>query len=76
MSRHELDARGMLGPLPVIRLEDFVATLSCGDVLQVICTDPGALNDMPAWCRLNGHRVPGTREVARQVFVPIPVAQA
>ena len=28
-----------------------------GERLKVICTDPGALNDIPAWCRINGHRI-------------------
>ena len=28
------------------------------------CTDPGALHDIPAWCRLNGHRVAGTADGA------------
>ena len=25
--------------------------------LDVLCTDPGALHDIPAWCRIHGHRV-------------------
>ena len=27
-----------------------------GDVLEVQCTDHGVLADIPAWCRINGHR--------------------
>jgi tRNA 2-thiouridine synthesizing protein A len=23
----------------------------------VICTDPGVMHDIPAWCRINGHQV-------------------
>ncbi len=34
-----------------------MADLLPGDILKVACTDPGALNDIPAWCRINGHRV-------------------
>jgi tRNA 2-thiouridine synthesizing protein A len=43
--------------MPVIRVQDRVAQLGPGDLLEAVCTDPGALNDIPAWCRINGHRV-------------------
>ena len=26
-----------------------------GEVLEVIARDPGALTDLPAWCRMTGH---------------------
>lgn len=57
MSRHVLDAQRLLCPLPVIKVQDKVGTLESGDVLEVLCSDPGAVNDIPAWCRVNGHRV-------------------
>ncbi len=60
--RHTLDCRRLLCPLPVIRVQDRVAQLAAGDELEAVCTDPGALNDIPAWCRLNGHAVLETRE--------------
>ncbi len=59
----ELDARHLLCPMPVIRASAAVTQLASGDVLSVHCTDPGALYDIPAWCRLEGHEVleAGTR---------------
>ena len=57
MAHHTLDARGLLCPLPVIRVQDRVAELQPGDLLEAVCSDPGVLNDIPAWCRVNGHRV-------------------
>ncbi len=73
MSHHELDARNTLCPLPVIHVQDRVATLSSGALLHVLCTDPGSLNDIPAWCRLNGHRVVATREYGTEVSITIRV---
>lgn len=52
-----VDARGLLCPLPVIRVQDRAAGLASGTRIQAIGTDPGMLNDIPAWCRVNGHRV-------------------
>lgn len=54
---HELDARRLLCPLPVIRTQNALKALPAGAHLRVFCTDPGTLNDIPTWCRLNGHRV-------------------
>jgi tRNA 2-thiouridine synthesizing protein A len=52
-----IDARRLLCPLPVIRTQDAVAALQPGDSLSVLCTDPGVLHDIPAWCRVHGHEV-------------------
>jgi tRNA 2-thiouridine synthesizing protein A len=31
--------------------------LQPGDRLGLIARDPGAVEDMPAWCRLTGHKL-------------------
>ena len=41
--------------MPVIRTQERVATLPVGSVVEVLCTDRGALQDIPAWCRVHGH---------------------
>jgi len=62
MSKHELDARRMLCPMPVIKAQNKIKELLDGDILDVICTDPGALSDIPAWARINGHEFIGHHE--------------
>lgn len=73
MSTHQLDATGLLCPLPVIRTQDRVATLRQGDVLSVHCTDPGALHDIPAWCRIHGHELLSAQESEEEVLICIRV---
>lgn len=73
MARHQLDARRLFCPMPVIRTQNRVAELQPGDVLEVICTDPGALNDIPAWCRINGHTVRATRREGSEVIIELEV---
>lgn len=73
MTRHELNARRLLCPLPVIRTQDKIKTLATGDLLEVVATDRGVLNDIPAWCRINGHRVVETRQAGNEVTVVIEV---
>ncbi|MGE0080329.1 MAG: sulfurtransferase TusA family protein [Thiohalomonadaceae bacterium] len=71
--KHQLDARRLLCPLPVIRTQDKVATLAPGDILEVKATDRGALNDIPAWCRINGHTVLETRVEGGEVTLVLQV---
>lgn len=73
MSSYTIDARRLLCPMPVIRAQDKVKTLNSGDILEVICTDPGALNDVPAWCRINGHKVLETKTVDDEVIIILEV---
>ncbi|MGD8998884.1 MAG: sulfurtransferase TusA family protein [Granulosicoccaceae bacterium] len=75
MAHHTLDARRLICPMPVIRTQDRVATLEAGDTLEVICTDPGALNDIPAWCRINGHQVIETKEHDDEVIITVRVGE-
>ncbi|NKC11199.1 MAG: SirA family protein [Gammaproteobacteria bacterium] len=57
MSTYQLDARRLLCPMPVIRTQNRVKELNAGDELCVRASDPGALHDIPAWCRIHGHEV-------------------
>jgi tRNA 2-thiouridine synthesizing protein A len=75
VSHHTLDARRLLCPLPVIRAQDAVAKLHAGDTLEVSCTDPGALHDIPAWCRIHGHRVLETHTQDREVRIVLQVGE-
>ena len=74
-NRISLDCRRLLCPMPVIRVQDKVETLSPGDELEAICTDPGVLNDIPAWCRINGHQVIDSREQDDEYILRIRVGE-
>jgi TusA-related sulfurtransferase len=73
MTRETLNARRLLCPLPVIRTQDKVKQLQPGDQLEVICTDPGVLQDIPAWCRINGHKVLETKSGEHVYIVVLEV---
>tara|TARA_R110000824_G_scaffold277205_1_gene465484 strand:+ start:126 stop:353 length:228 start_codon:yes stop_codon:yes gene_type:complete len=69
----ELDARRLLCPLPVIKTQNKVAELSSGDILKVICTDPGALSDIPAWARIHGHQIVKSVEKDDEIIITVCV---
>ncbi len=75
MSRNELDVRRMLCPMPVIRTQEKVEQLQVGDTLTVFCTDPGAVHDIPAWCRVNGHEVLDIQQKDEEISIRLRVCE-
>lgn len=73
MSEHSVDARRLLCPMPVIRTQNKAEELAKGDILKVFCTDPGATNDIPAWCRINGHKVLDIATRGNEITITIEV---
>lgn len=73
--KHELDARRLFCPMPVIRTQDKVAKLEEGELLEVTCTDPGVKNDIPAWCRINGHQVISIDEDHGEIKIVVKVGK-
>jgi len=59
----ELDARRLLCPMPVIKLQDCINKQAVGTRVEITSTDPGAMNDIPTWCRINGHLVISSTEL-------------
>ena len=49
-----LDTSGLLCPLPVYKAAMVLGKLQDGQVLKLICTDPGSLEDIPAMARQRG----------------------
>jgi tRNA 2-thiouridine synthesizing protein A len=76
MSEHAVDARRLLCPMPVIRTQDKINTLADGDLLIVTCTDPGVKSDIPAWCRIHGHKVIDTLTEGREIIITIRVQKS
>ncbi|ADB31843.1 SirA family protein [Kribbella flavida DSM 17836] len=52
-----LDCRGMLCPLPVIKLAQAFPELAVGDTITVLADDPAAATDIPAWCRMRAQEL-------------------
>jgi tRNA 2-thiouridine synthesizing protein A len=57
-----VDARGLKCPLPVSRLAQAARDGSVGTEIVVRSTDPAALADIPAWCRLRGEELVEVRD--------------
>lgn len=55
----DLDARGLLCPLPVLKARKRLQPLAAGEVLAVLADDPAAVIDMPHFCAEQGHELLG-----------------
>lgn len=75
-ARHVLNCHRLLCPMPVIRVQDEVACMQPGEELQAVCTDPGVMHDIPAWCRINGHEVVEQWQRDDEYIVVVRVGEA
>lgn len=71
MATYELDVRRLLCPMPVIKTQNKLKEIEPGDIIKVICTDPGAKADIPAWCRIHGHSVTDIEEVDDELIFTV-----
>lgn len=58
----ELNLERLLCPMPVIKTQNMLKTMDSGEKLKVVCTDPGTIFDIPAWCRVNDYRLINAQE--------------
>tara|TARA_R110002110_G_scaffold65206_4_gene179975 strand:+ start:60485 stop:60736 length:252 start_codon:yes stop_codon:yes gene_type:complete len=59
---HSIDAKRLLCPMPVIKLQNLVKHCQPGDQIEIVCTDPGTQQDIPAWCRIHSHDIIAIQE--------------
>lgn len=57
-----IDARGLLCPLPVLKLRKRLKALQPGQVLELWADDPAALVDVPHFCAEAGQEFVGMTE--------------
>ena len=76
---HQLDARRLLCPLPVIRVQQLIEKLGKqaeGERVETICTDPGVVYDIPAWAKVHGHALVETREADYEYTIIIEIGKS
>ena len=54
---HELDAVGLLCPLPILKARKRLQALQTGQILRLIADDPAAVIDVPHFCNEQGHQL-------------------
>ncbi len=52
-----IDATGLSCPLPVLRVQKAIGSLSSGDIITLHATDPMSWLDIPHYCQQSGHEL-------------------
>ena len=53
----ELDTRGLLCPLPVLKLRKLISSIKQNEKIKLITDDPAAVVDVPHFCNEQGHHL-------------------
>lgn len=66
----DLDARGLLCPLPVLKARKRLSALPAGKVLRMVADDPAAIVDVPHYCAESGNDLLSAEEDgAAQIYL-------
>jgi tRNA 2-thiouridine synthesizing protein A len=63
----ELDARGLVCPLPILRTKKNLVDMTSGQVLKIIATDPGAVIDFQVFADQTGHALLSMSETDEEI---------
>ena len=63
----ELDLKGLLCPLPMVRVSQNITKVPVGGIIKATATDPGSLADIPSWARSTGNEVVKTDKAGKEI---------
>ena len=52
-----LDLKGLVCPIPIVKVSQAIKQIQVGEVIEALATDPGVLADIPAWCKTSGNEL-------------------
>jgi len=61
-----IDLKGLLCPMPIIKMAKAIKEIQPGEVLEAYATDPGVMADIPAWCRTTGNTLVTMEKLDKQ----------
>lgn len=64
-----IDCFGLMCPMPIIKTAKTVKEMKIGQVLEVIATDKGIKQDMPAWCKTTGNECLAIEDKGEEIKV-------
>jgi TusA-related sulfurtransferase len=64
-----LDCFGLMCPMPIIKTAQAFKKMKIGQVLEVVATDKGIKQDMPAWCKTTGNECLAIEDSGEEIKV-------
>lgn len=66
-----LNLKGLLCPMPVVKISQAIKQLPVGGTIEATATDPGVLADIPAWARSTGNEVVKIERVGKEIVFQV-----
>lgn len=66
-----IDARGLLCPLPVLKLRKRMMPLASGEQIILIADDPASIVDVPHFCNEQGHKLIESHEANGAIYFTV-----
>ncbi len=63
----DLDLRGLLCPLPMVKVSQNIKNVPVDGIIKAVATDPGSLADIPSWARTTGNEVLKTEKDGKEI---------
>jgi tRNA 2-thiouridine synthesizing protein A len=57
-----LDCKGLMCPMPIVKLAKKMKEMQVGKVVELISDDPGSKEDIPAWTQRTGNELLETKQ--------------
>jgi len=57
-----LDCQGLSCPMPILKTKKTLNKMNSGQILEILSTDPGTANDLPAFAKKAGHEYLGEKK--------------
>jgi tRNA 2-thiouridine synthesizing protein A len=61
-----LDLKGLLCPIPIVKMAKAIKEVEVGQLIEAYATDPGVMADIPAWCRSTGNEMVTLEKLDKQ----------
>lgn len=62
-----LDLKGLMCPIPVVKISKAIKEVAVGGVIEATATDPGVLADIPAWTKSTGNEMVKTERDGKNI---------
>jgi tRNA 2-thiouridine synthesizing protein A len=62
----ELDTRGLVCPLPILRTKKALSEMTSGQTLEIVATDPGSVIDFQVFAEQTGNELLKMSEAAEE----------
>jgi tRNA 2-thiouridine synthesizing protein A len=64
----ELNLKGLLCPLPMVRVSQNIKNVPVGGIIKATATDPGSLADIPSWAKSTGNEILKSERIGPEII--------